>query len=144
MISDVRFSGSTCVSVLTYGRKLFVANVGDSRAIVIRQAPDNTCTCYPISRDHKPDDPEESKVILANNGRIDSYRDQLGNQIGPMRVWLKHEDTPGLAMSRSFGDSMACRAGVHAVPEVKTFELSTDDKIIVLASDGVWEFLENE
>ena len=32
-----------------------------------------------LSRDHKPDDPEESKVILANNGRIDSYRDQLGN-----------------------------------------------------------------
>lgn len=74
MVSDVRFSGSTCVSVLTYGKKVYVANVGDSRAIVIRQKPDG-CLCYPISRDHKPDDPEESKVILANNGRIDSYRD---------------------------------------------------------------------
>lgn len=61
-----------------------------------------------------------------------------------MRVWLKHEDTPGLAMSRSFGDSMACRAGVHAVPEIKQFELTSDDKIIVLASDGVWEFLDNQ
>jgi serine/threonine protein phosphatase PrpC len=61
-----------------------------------------------------------------------------------MRVWLKHEDTPGLAMSRSFGDSMACKAGVHAVPEVKTFELTKEDKIIVLASDGVFEFLENQ
>lgn len=60
-----------------------------------------------------------------------------------MRVWLKHEDIPGLAMSRSFGDAMACRVGVHAVPEVKTFELESEDKIIVLASDGVWEFLEN-
>lgn len=77
MISDVRFSGSTCVSLLTFGKRLFVANVGDSRAIVIRQSSTETsgCTCYPISRDHKPDDPEESKVILANNGRIDSYRD---------------------------------------------------------------------
>lgn len=61
-----------------------------------------------------------------------------------MRVWLKNEDTPGLAMSRSFGDSMACRVGVNAVPEVKMFELLQDDKIIVLASDGVWEFLENQ
>lgn len=30
------YSGSTCVSLLTYGRKIYVANVGDSRAISIR------------------------------------------------------------------------------------------------------------
>lgn len=75
-INDVRFSGSTCVSILTYGNKLYSANVGDSRAVVIRQVPDsNKCTVWPVSRDHKPDDPEETKVILAANGRIDSYRD---------------------------------------------------------------------
>jgi serine/threonine protein phosphatase PrpC len=143
MVSDVRFSGSTCVSVLTYGRKLYVANVGDSRAVLIRQATGNTCTVTALSRDHKPDDKDEAAVIIANNGRIDSYRDQLGNQIGPMRVWLKHEDIPGLAMTRSFGDAMAARVGVHANPEVTFFDLTTEDKIIVIASDGVWEFLEN-
>ena len=37
MGTDVRYSGSTCVSVLTYGRHLFIGNVGDSRAIIIRQ-----------------------------------------------------------------------------------------------------------
>ena len=58
MVNDVRFSGSTCVSVLTYGKKVYVANVGDSRAIVIRQKPDRVLG-YPISRDHKPDDPDE-------------------------------------------------------------------------------------
>ena len=36
ILSDVRFSGSTCVGVLTYGRKLFIANVGDSRAILVK------------------------------------------------------------------------------------------------------------
>jgi serine/threonine protein phosphatase PrpC len=81
MISDVRFSGSTCVSVLTFGRRIYVSNVGDSRAILISQSAiaADKFTVQAISRDHKPDDPEESKVILANNGRIDSYRDQLGN-----------------------------------------------------------------
>jgi serine/threonine protein phosphatase PrpC len=81
MVSDVRFSGSTCVAVLTYGRKLYVPNVGDSRAIMIRQNPSNptTCTAIALSRDHKPDDKDELAVILANNGRVDSYRDQLGN-----------------------------------------------------------------
>ena len=47
-------------------------------------------------------------------------------------------------MSRSFGDAVACSVGVHAVPEIKVFELTAEDKIIVLASDGVWEFLEND
>ena len=61
-----------------------------------------------------------------------------------MRVWLKHEDIPGLAMSRSFGDSTAAKVGVNAVPEVKEVTLELEDKIVVLASDGVWEFLSNQ
>lgn len=60
-----------------------------------------------------------------------------------MRVWLKNEDIPGLAMTRSFGDSMAARVGVNAVPEIKEYLLTPEDKIMVLASDGVWEFLKN-
>ena len=39
MGTDVRYSGSTCVSVMTYGRHLFIANVGDSRAIIVKQDP---------------------------------------------------------------------------------------------------------
>jgi len=39
MGTDVRFSGSTCVSLMTYGRHLYMANVGDSRAIVVRAKP---------------------------------------------------------------------------------------------------------
>jgi hypothetical protein len=31
-------------------------------------------------------------------------------------VWLKHEDIPGLAMTRSFGDEVAGRVGVIAEP----------------------------
>lgn len=83
MIADVRFSGSTCVSCITFGRKLYCANVGDSRGIVIRAAPspqnENGFTCEAISRDHKPCDKDEAAVILAANGRIDSYRDTMGN-----------------------------------------------------------------
>ena len=30
------FSGSTCVSLLIFSRKLFIGNVGDSRAIIIK------------------------------------------------------------------------------------------------------------
>lgn len=37
---DVRFSGSTCVSLMTLGQKLFCSNVGDSRGIVVKKFPD--------------------------------------------------------------------------------------------------------
>ena len=47
-------------------------------------------------------------------------------------------------MSRSFGDQVACRVGVNAVPEVTELRMTPQDKVIILASDGVWEFLENQ
>lgn len=129
------------------GRKLYVANIGDSRGIVIKSAGPNAdpqaCTCLALSRDHKPDDKEEADRILANNGRIDSYRDHNGNPLGPLRVWLKTEDVPGLAMTRSFGDSVAHSVGCNALPEMDEYQFTKDDKVVVIASDGVWEFLEN-
>lgn len=81
MMLDTRYSGSTCVSVMTLGRKIYMANVGDSRGIVIRQGtnmsadPKDNCECTSLTRDHKPDDPSEGKRILDNGGRIDSFRD---------------------------------------------------------------------
>lgn len=39
LVADVRFSGSTCTSIITYGKKLFIANVGDSRTVLIRAHP---------------------------------------------------------------------------------------------------------
>ena len=49
-------------------------------------------------------------------GRVDSFRDHNNNAIGPLRVWLKNEDIPGLAMTRSFGDEVAARVGVICEP----------------------------
>lgn len=60
-----------------------------------------------------------------------------------MRVWLKNEDIPGLAMTRSFGDGTAAKVGVTAIPEIGEIDMSMNDRYIVLASDGVWEFLKN-
>ena len=54
------------------------------------------------------------------------------------------EDIPGLAMTRSFGDEVASRVGVNGEPEILELDLCKDDKFIILASDGVWEFLSND
>ena len=50
----------------------------------------------------------------------------------------------GLAMSRSIGDHAVKNVGVIPEPTVFKHELSPDDKFLILASDGVWEFIENQ
>ena len=51
---------------------------------------------------------------------------------------------PGLAMSRSIGDQFAHTLGVIATPDTKYIDLIPEDKFIFLASDGVFEFLDNK
>jgi len=54
------------------------------------------------------------------------------------RVWIPNNDnSPGLAMSRSFGDFLLKNHGVIAVPDISYHPLSSSDQFIVLASDGV-------
>ena len=149
---DVNFSGTTLVLVLIKGSILYCANVGDSRALVARQINDNSgqvasgrhWMSIALSRDHKPDDKNESARILQCNGRVESYQDENGNPVGPSRVWLKNQDLPGLAMSRSLGDAVAASVGVIPDPEILEFLLTPEDKFIVIGSDGVFEFLSNE
>ena len=47
-------------------------------------------------------------------------------------------------MSRSFGDGAAAEVGVIAEPDIVEMNLIEQDKFIVIASDGVWEFLTND
>ena len=51
---------------------------------------------------------------------------------------------PGLAMSRSIGDMIAHTVGVSPDPEVTRFDLGSRDKFIVIASDGVFEYLSDQ
>ena len=47
-------------------------------------------------------------------------------------------------MSRSLGDYVAQSVGVSPEPEINIYDISEQDRFIIIASDGVWEFLSNE
>ena len=48
-------------------------------------------------------------------------------------------------MARTFGDESVKAHGVIATPEVEEVTLDMDKKpFIILASDGVWEFMESQ
>ena len=138
-------SGSTCVSVIYTPIKLITANVGDSRIILGKfNKNENKWISVDLTRDHKPSLPDEEKRILKKGGRIEPMKDEDNSFIGPPRVWLKEQEYPGLAMSRSFGDRVAHSVGVSEEPEIKEYNFCEEDKFFVVSSDGLFEFISSQ
>ena len=140
---DTKFSGSTCVTIILTKNKIISANAGDSRAVMGRYINGKWIN-IDLSHDQKPNNPGEKERILSHGGRIEAYKDENGGDFGPPRVWLKNEDIPGLAMSRSFGDEVAASVGTISEPEIEEYEITEDDKFIIIASDGIWEFISSQ
>ena len=136
---DIQYSGSTMVSVIIFSNYLICANIGDSRAVIGKK--EESWVAEELSRDHKPELNDEALRIKKTNGRIMSFIGPGGVPVGPKRVWLHDKDAPGLAMSRSIGDLVASSVGVISEPEFKTRVIGKDDAFIVIASDGLWEFM---
>ena len=140
---DSLFSGSTCSSIIYTPRRLISINVGDSRSI-IGKFDGKIWRAKNLSRDHKPDEPDEYDRIIKSGGKVQSYKDENGEPVGPERVWLKNDDVPGLAMSRSFGDIIAHSVGVIAEPEIFDYSFVHEDKFVIIASDGIFEFISSD
>lgn len=140
---DCEFSGSTAVVSYLKGRTLTTAWVGDSRGVIGRDVG-NGIEAVDLTIDHKPTTPEERNRILNANGRVERLVDEAGQPMGPDRVWLQYAWIPGLAMSRALGDVLAHQVGVISEPDHSVVELTTQDKFMVLASDGVWEFISSQ
>ena len=62
----------------------------------------------------------------------------------PPRIWAPHTQGPGCAFTRSIGDAVGERIGVIPSPELVEKTLTPDDQFLMVASDGVWEFLTNQ
>lgn len=122
-------SGSTsvtCVVRWVGGKKrLYTANVGDSRAVLIRR--DGKAERLTI--DHKASLPEEAKRITDAGGFIG--RNKRVNGV--------------LAISRALGDHMLKENDVvSAVPYTKDTQLTDEDTHLILACDGVWDVLSDQ
>ena len=130
---------------------LWVANLGDSRAVLCRGGK-----ALRLSEDHKPERRDEKKRVEAAGGfvmniggiwRVTNSAGGLGGVGEGAGSYLY------LAVSRAFGDSQlkGVRAGsqsgesiVSAVPEVKSFDVEPDDLFAVVACDGVWDVLSDQ
>lgn len=73
---DCYVSGTTCNLCLVYKNKVFCANAGDSRALLLRsKAPKHKqFEAITMSEDHKVDLEKEKMRILAAGGRVEPYK----------------------------------------------------------------------
>ncbi|KAJ0912827.1 putative protein-serine/threonine phosphatase [Helianthus annuus] len=137
---DSVYSGTTALTAIRQGDHLVVANIGDSRAVLATTTENGCLVPVQLTVDFKPNLPQEVERIVECNGRVFCLEDEPGVH----RVWLPNEDSPGLAMSRAFGDYCIKKFGLISVPQVIHRNITSRDQFMVLASDGVWDVISNE
>ncbi|KAJ3369852.1 hypothetical protein GGF31_004924 [Allomyces arbusculus] len=151
---DCYLSGSTAVVAVLTQDLCVVANVGDSRAVLAQVDAEGSADesgamplkTVPLTTDHNCENPTELARVQAAGARVDRVQtdcptDQPSAQ-GPLRIYKGTLPYPGLVVTRSLGDSVARRLGVHADPEITVHRIDpAADRTIVLASDGVWDGL---
>jgi serine/threonine protein phosphatase PrpC len=136
---DAKMSGTTCTICIHdhEENKITVAHVADSTCVIGELKKDSKAlTGTPLTRDHKPNLKDERARIEKAGGRVvfDGYANH--------RVYAKNGRYPGLNMSRCLGDLLGhSDAGCSAEPEVCERKLSQEDSMLLLCSDGVWEFI---
>ena len=68
------FSGTTVVVVLLQGNTLVCANSGDSRAILCSSNQAGVWYFTPLSRDHKPEEPDEANILSLIGKLVMNYK----------------------------------------------------------------------
>jgi len=132
-------SGTSAVAMYMVGQKLWIANAGDSRAVLGKKVGGKYVS-EDLSWDQKPDDPGEQARIEKMGGKVTPPEAEGLSA----RVWTKN-GRYGLSMARSIGDHLLAKNGVIADPEVQTHTINPkEDKFIILATDGVWEFIDSQ
>ncbi|XP_062108667.1 probable protein phosphatase 2C 34 [Humulus lupulus] len=137
---DSYLSGTTALTIVKQGERLIIANVGDSRAVLATTSENGTLVALQLTIDFKPNLPEEAERIIRSKGRVFCLEDEPG----VYRVWRPNGKSPGLAISRAFGDYCIKECGLVSTPHVAHRNISTNDHFVILASDGVWDVVSNQ
>lgn len=117
--------GSTAVTgILIDGKKLVVANVGDSRAVMSKNG-----VAHQLSVDHEPS--KEKKEIESRGGFVSNIPGDVPRVDGQ------------LAVARAFGDK-SLKLHLSSEPDITHQTIDDHTEFILFASDGIWKVLSNQ
>lgn len=123
-------SGSTVVLSVIIDKEIWIANAGDSEAVLGKRSP-NGCEPVLLSQKHKPSDNDEKERIKKAGGHV-----VFGRVMG------------SLAVARALGDkdfkfpyNKADADFVSAEPYITKLELLPDYEFLIISCDGLWDRL---
>lgn len=150
-------SGSCALVIIICENILYVANTGDSRAVM---SVSNGNKIKPLTSDHKPNEPKEFERVKKLGGKIyiDTGEDGPHRFIDSLKDFdlnlnegaTLREYPSGLAVLRTIGDIKSKKKEYGGVPgciictpDVEIFDLTGTDDFIVMGCDGIFDELSN-
>uniref|UniRef100_A0A7C8ZAN4 protein-serine/threonine phosphatase n=1 Tax=Opuntia streptacantha TaxID=393608 RepID=A0A7C8ZAN4_OPUST len=153
---QIAISGSCCLAGTIYNGTLYIANLGDSRAVLGRRVSDDGVLAMPpvvaerLTSDHNVGNvkvrqevralhPDDKQILVYSRGywRIKGII-QVSRSIGD--VYLKRHEFS--CIYQKFGSSIPLkRAVITAEPSISVRKLNVLDQFVIFASDGFWEHI---
>lgn len=123
--------GCTLITALVHKRMLFVANLGDARAVLC-----DSGQAVPMSIDHKPTDPAEQARIVRCGGFV-----HFGRVSGCLAVSRALGD---FEFKVSMGRFVQKEFQVSNVADIRQINLTDGTRFLIIACDGLWDVMTNE
>eukprot|EP01026_Neomeris_dumetosa_P048672 TRINITY_DN421_c0_g1_i10.p1 TRINITY_DN421_c0_g1~~TRINITY_DN421_c0_g1_i10.p1 ORF type:complete len:466 (+),score=56.33 TRINITY_DN421_c0_g1_i10:124-1521(+) len=130
LMKNNSYAGTTVTVVIVCGRLVSVANVGDSKAVLV--LPNGEYE--DLTDDHRIHENAQERIRMIRSGATISKTRVGSKYLGVLRI-----QPAGLALSRSIGDRLT-KPFVLASPYISQVVLPDDSKSrIIMASDGLWD-----
>lgn len=170
---NIENSGCSCALALVHNNLLYVANLGDTRAVLgtfkeslvqnsktiaFVQEKDflleisrrrstviqNEPKALQLTIEHSTNNIKEIVRVLKSGGCLQQNLNKYGNRCGPYYIWKNYSNKPGIIISRCIGYTCAEDIGIISNPDVMSEELTMDDEFLVVATKGVWDVMSNK
>ena len=161
-------SGSCALVSLIFDNKIYIANLGDSRAIM---SINGGTKVKALTNDHKPNNPREYERAIKNGSKIYADdNDETDRDVSKLKFikdksefekYKKDENNKedivfreypsDLAVMRTIGDIKAKKKEYGGIPgsiinrpDVFVYDINSNDDFIILGCDGIFDDLSNQ
>ncbi len=167
-LKEIDSSGSCALVSIISENKIYIANIGDSRAIM---SMNNGNKVKQLTIDHKPNNIKEYERIIKNGGKVyvdDDYQEDENGKYnendlnyilnkndfdkykGKKEIIFRHFPSD-LAIMRSIGDLKVKKkeygglpGNIIGVPEIFVYDYSPSNDFMIMGCDGIYDDLTNE